>query len=66
MRSEMAKKYWHNMPEAAAIPRLIRSAPARTQAMIEREATATIRRNPDKAVAAMLRSRAVQAIPQGE
>jgi DNA polymerase len=56
MRSEMAKKYWRNMPEAVAIPHLIRSAPARTQAMIEREATTTIRRNPDKAVAAMLRS----------
>ncbi len=55
MRAEMAKKYWHNMPEAAAIPQLIRSAPSRTQAMIDRAAVKPVRRNPDKAVAAMLR-----------
>jgi DNA polymerase len=36
MTSEMPKKYWRNMPEAAAIPELIRSAQARTQAMVER------------------------------
>jgi DNA polymerase len=57
MRAEMAKKYWHNMPEAAAIPRLIRTAPQRTQAMIERGATTAIKRNPDRAVAAMLQGR---------
>jgi DNA polymerase len=55
MRAEMAKKYWHNMPEAAAIPTLIRSAPARVAAMVEREAAVPIKRNPDRAVAAMLR-----------
>jgi DNA polymerase len=55
MRAEMAKKYWHNMPEAAAIPELIRSAPARVEAMIAREAAAPLKRNPDKAVVAMLR-----------
>jgi len=66
MRAQMAQKYWRNMPEAAAIRQLIRSAPARTQAMIEREATTTIKRNPDKAVAAMLRGRTVQEIPQEE
>jgi DNA polymerase len=60
MRAEMAKRYWHNMPEAAAIPRLIRTAPQRTQAMIEREAAVPIKRNPDRAVAAMLRSRAAR------
>jgi probable DNA metabolism protein len=66
MRAQMAKKYWRNMPEAAAIPQLIRSAPARTQAMIERDATLTVRRNPDKAVAAMLRRRDVREMPQEE
>jgi DNA polymerase len=37
MRSEMPKKYWRNLPEAAAIPELIRQATGRTDAMIERE-----------------------------
>jgi DNA polymerase len=36
MTSEMPKKYWRNLPEAAAIPELIRSAQARTQVMIEK------------------------------
>jgi probable DNA metabolism protein len=34
MTSEMPKKYWRNLPEAAAIPDLIRSARERTQAMV--------------------------------
>ena len=33
MQSEMPKKYWKNLPEAAAIPDLIATAPARTRAM---------------------------------
>ncbi|KEO55216.1 UdgX family uracil-DNA binding protein [Thioclava indica] len=33
MQSEMPKKYWKNMPEAAAIPDLIAQAPARARAM---------------------------------
>ncbi len=33
MQSEMPKKYWKNMPEAAAIPDLIASAPARAREM---------------------------------
>lgn len=53
MRAEMPKKYWRNLPEASAIPRLIRSAPARAQAMIEREAALPQRRTPDRALAAM-------------
>jgi DNA polymerase len=56
MRAEMAKKYWRNMPEAAAVPALVRSAPARVQAMIEREAAVPIKRNPDKALAALGRA----------
>ena len=35
MTSEMPKKYWRNMPEAAAIPELIRTAQSRTQAMVD-------------------------------
>ena len=53
MRGHMAKKYWRNLPEAQAIPGLIRAAPARVQDMIAREAAMPRKRNPDKAVAAM-------------
>ncbi|WP_298492446.1 UdgX family uracil-DNA binding protein [uncultured Maritimibacter sp.] len=35
MQSEMPKKYWKNMPEAALIPELIATAPARARAMAE-------------------------------
>ena len=35
MTSEMPKKYWRNLPEAAVIPELIRGAQARTETMIE-------------------------------
>ncbi|WP_428394746.1 UdgX family uracil-DNA binding protein [Lichenicoccus sp.] len=35
MTSEMPRKYWRNLPEAAAIPDLIRGAEARTQTMLE-------------------------------
>jgi len=35
MTSEMPKKYWRNLPEAAAIPDLIRTARERTTAMVE-------------------------------
>ena len=35
MTAEMPRKYWRNLPEAAAIPDLIRSASARTAAMVE-------------------------------
>lgn len=34
MTSEMPRKYWKNLPEAALIPELIAQAAARTQAMI--------------------------------
>jgi DNA polymerase len=39
MLKEMPKKYWHNMPETALVPELIKSARAREIAMIETEAT---------------------------
>lgn len=35
MQSEMPKKYWKNLPEAALIPKLIRTAPDRVRAMHE-------------------------------
>lgn len=35
MRSEMPKKYWKNLPEAALIPDLIAQAPARVAAMAQ-------------------------------
>jgi DNA polymerase len=35
MTSEMPKKYWRNLPEAAAIPDLIRQSRDRTQTMVE-------------------------------
>ena len=39
MRSEMPKKYWRNLPEAAAIPELVRAAEGRVAAMIAKETT---------------------------
>ena len=53
MRSHMAKKYWRNLPEAAAIPGLVRSAAARAADMIDREATMPRKRVPAAALAAM-------------
>lgn len=35
MTSEMPRKYWKNLPEAATIPELIATAPARARAMAE-------------------------------
>lgn len=35
MTSEMPKKYWRNLPEAAAIPELIRQSRERTSTMVE-------------------------------
>jgi uracil-DNA glycosylase len=52
-RAEMPRKYWRNLPETAAIPALVRSAPSRVREMLEKEAAMPTRRNPDKAVAAM-------------
>ena len=35
MTSEMPRKYWRNLPEAAAIPELVRAAQERTRTMLE-------------------------------
>jgi len=53
MRKEMPMKYWRNLPETKAIPRLIETAPARVAEMIQQEAAMPIKRNPDKALLAM-------------
>jgi uracil-DNA glycosylase len=53
MRSHMPQKYWRNLPEAAAIPHLVRQAPARAQEMVARGAVISSKRDPAKAVAAM-------------
>ncbi|TNC12837.1 UdgX family uracil-DNA binding protein [Methylobacterium terricola] len=53
MRAEMPKKYWHNMPETAAIPGLVRAAGQRVGAMIERAPEAPAKRVPARALAAM-------------
>lgn len=53
MRAEMPKKYWRNMPEAKSIPALIQTAPSRVREMIEKEASMPLKRNPEKAIAAM-------------
>lgn len=37
MQTEMPRKYWRNLPEAALIEGLIRAAPARTGGMIRKE-----------------------------
>lgn len=39
MQSEMPKKYWHNLPEAALIPELIRKASNRSDEMITESTT---------------------------
>jgi DNA polymerase len=54
MQQHMAKKYWRNMPEAAAIPALIRSASSRVDRMLEEEPTVPAKRVPEGALAAML------------
>jgi len=35
MRAEMPQKYWRNLPEAAAIPEMIRTASSRVDSMVE-------------------------------
>lgn len=55
MRAQMPRKYWRNLPEAAAIQDLVRTAPTQVDAMIAREAMPPTRRDPARAVAAMAR-----------
>jgi DNA polymerase len=53
MRTEMAKKYWHNMPETQAIPEMMRSAGKRVSEMMIQASFASKKRTPEKALAAM-------------
>jgi probable DNA metabolism protein len=53
MRQHMPQKYWRNLPEAAAIPALVRSASSRVTTMLEKEATMPAKRAPAGALAAM-------------
>lgn len=53
MRSEMPKKYWPNMPETRAIPRMIRTASGRTEEMLDKEPAPPLKRPPLKSLAAM-------------
>ena len=43
MRSEMPQKYWKNLPEAAAIPELIRTAAGRVETMVEQPVISPVR-----------------------
>ncbi len=54
MQQHMAKKYWHNLPEASVIPELIRGAGSRVGTMLESEPTMPNTRVPEGALAAML------------
>lgn len=61
MQSEMPKKYWKNLPEAAAIPDLIASAPARARAMAEAAPTLP----PARMQAAQIQQRAFASAWEG-
>ena len=61
MQSEMPKKYWKNMPEAAAIPDLIENAPARARAM----AAAAPTLPPIRAAAAQAQQAALTSVWDG-
>ena len=50
MQAEMPKKYWANMPEAAAIPELVRGAADRVQSMLAASPSMPNTRIPDRAV----------------
>lgn len=51
MAKEMPKKYWHNMPETELIAGLVRSASARTDALLGASPERARKRDPAKAVA---------------
>ncbi len=61
MTSEMPKKYWRNLPEAEAIPELIRQAAARTDEMLEQEL-----RTPDKLPLGPVRARSRESGPAAD
>ncbi len=58
MTAEMPKKYWRNLPEARAIPDLIRAASGRTDEMLEQDVRA-----PDKMPLGPVRERSHDSGP---
>jgi DNA polymerase len=54
MQSEMPKRYWRNLPEAALIPGLIEAAQERADTMVASEPTQPRRRKPSKAAASVI------------
>ncbi|MEM1351625.1 MAG: UdgX family uracil-DNA binding protein [Pseudomonadota bacterium] len=61
MHSEMPKKYWKNLPEAAAIRDLVASAPARARAMADAVPTLS----PTRAAAAQAQQAAFNSVWEG-
>ncbi|MCT8267608.1 UdgX family uracil-DNA binding protein [Afifella sp. JA880] len=57
MAQHMPRRYWADMPEVAAIPELVSFAPARVREMIAREAAASPKRAPEKALQKMREGR---------
>ena len=53
MRSEMPRKYWHNMPETRAIADMVRTASGRTEDMLGTAPAPPLKRAPLKSLAAM-------------
>jgi DNA polymerase len=60
MQAEMPKRYWRNLPEAAAIPALVRAADARAAAMVDAPPTVP----PPRAAAIARRIAPPQETPQ--
>lgn len=54
MKKEMPRKYWRNLPETKAIPDMLRTASDRVEQMISAEPRSALKRDPQKALAAML------------
>lgn len=63
MRQHMPKKYWRNLPEAAAIPRLVQSAGSRVDTMLDQEPTMPTKKKPEAALEAM-KDREVKSLAQ--
>ena len=61
MTSEMPRKYWRNLPEAAAIPELIRTAPGRVERMVEQPVI-----SPPKAARAVVAAPVAPGTPLAE
>ena len=65
MRSEMPQKYWKNLPEAAAIPELIRGAADRVQNMVEHPVVSPVRASSPNLAASAAASATVPVAEEG-